>query len=213
MLRWRFRGLRSDSVDAPPVVEGLDLSLRRGEILAVMGPSGSGKSTLLECLSGLRAPRRGLFRIDGHELSAVPIELSVLVEQRPYLFVGTIRENLLLGNRNECTDQDLWDALGSVGLEDTIRSRGGLEEVLADRGLNMSEGQRYRLALCRALLAQRSFVLLDEPFAALDGESIELVVEVLRRERDRGVGIVVVTHVEPRGLEPDQIVNLDPAEV
>ena len=87
-----------------------------------------------------------------------------------------------------------------------------MEVVLADRGLNLSEGQRYRLTLCRALLAGRSFLLLDEPFAALDDDSISSVVAALRNQREAGVGVVVVTHVLPDGLEVDRRVDLGKSE-
>lgn len=91
-------------------------------------------------------------------------------------------------------------ALERVDLGDVVRSRGGVGAVLTDRGLNLSEGQRYRLALVRALLAGRSVILLDEPFAALDERSIDSVVKALRAEAERGAAIVMVTHLIPDSL-------------
>ena len=94
----------------------------------------------------------------------MPVSLSAFVEQRPFLFVGSLRENLLLGQEDGVADEDLWNCLERLDLATVVRERGGLDAELLDRGLNMSEGQRYRLTLARALLTQRSFLLLDEPF-------------------------------------------------
>ena len=205
----RVRGLTIGYGEGPAVIADLDLEVERGKLVVVMGASGCGKSTLLECLAGLRAPRDGEFQIGGETFDRLPVALSSFVEQRPYLFVGTVRENLLLGKAGEVGDDEVWRALGAVGLEETIRSRGGLEGILTDRGLNMSEGERYRLSLCRALLAGRPFLLLDEPFAALDEESIASVTGVVRKECAAGVGVVVVTHVMPDGLGSGTPIKLD----
>ena len=140
-------------------------------------------------------------------MGRVPVRLSSFVEQRPYLFVGSMRENLLLGN-DEIGDEQIWAALETVDLQELVEQRGGLDVELRDRGLNLSEGQRYRLTLCRALLAGRPFLLLDEPFAALDDRSIESVIRALRAQREAGIGVVVVTHVLPDGLRPDRLVEI-----
>ena len=135
------------------------------------------------------------------------MQLSSFVEQRPYLFVGTIRENLLLGNDGP-VDTEVWAALEMVDLKEVVEARGGLDVELRDRGLNLSEGQRYRLTLCRALLAGSPFLLLDEPFAALDDRSIESVIRAVRAQRGAGVGVVVVTHVLPEELRPNRLVEM-----
>ena len=198
----------------PAVIADVEFDLRSGETLVVMGPSGCGKSTLLECIAGLRAPRGGGFEFElaeggVNEFPAAPVFFTALVEQRPYLFVGSIRDNLLLGCAGEeIADEIIWEALKTVDLQAVIESRGGLDAVLTDRGLNWSEGQRYRLTLCRALLANRSFLLFDEPFAALDDESIKGVVKAIRAQRARGAGVVVATHVLPPGLEADRTLAL-----
>ena len=160
--------------DAPPLLKGYQFKLQRGEFVSIMGESGCGKSTFLEVFSGLREPSEGHFQIESsagvlHDFPQAPVFLSAFVEQRPYLFVGSIRDNLTLGQSGKPpSDGKLWETLATVQLDEVIRKRGGLDSVLTDRGLNLSEGQRYRLALCRALLADRPFLLLDEPFAAID---------------------------------------------
>ena len=99
------------------------------------------------------------------------------------------------------SDEQIREALDRVDLGEMIEKRGGLDEILTDRGQNLSEGQRYRLALVRALLADRPVILLDEPFAALDKKSIKTVVNALKEERERGVAIIMVTHLIPPDLE------------
>ncbi len=193
---------------------GMEFSVERGEVVAVMGPSGSGKSTFLECLAGLRAPRTGRFTVEtgdgeAREFPEAPRFLAAFVEQRPYLFVGTIRENLLLGReRAEIDDETIWNCLAKLDMAETVRERGGLEAELTDRGLNMSEGQRYRLTLARALLADRPFLMLDEPFAALDEESMRGVVRAIEAAREGGAGVVIATHVLPPELKPGRVVQL-----
>ena len=215
--RFSVEGLVVRYGQEPPVIRDYSFAAGSGELIAVMGPSGCGKSTLLEALSGLRQPERGWFRIEGEDGSVderdqAPVRLTAFVEQRPYLFLGSFRENLLLGNEGAgIADDEILERLSQVRLEGLVRSRGGLDSVLTDRGQNLSEGQRYRLTLCRALLAGRPFLMLDEPFAALDEESIDCVVAALEKERARGTGIVIVTHQVPGSLRADRVEMLAPA--
>ncbi|MDF1816334.1 MAG: ATP-binding cassette domain-containing protein, partial [Verrucomicrobiales bacterium] len=139
----------------------------------------------------------------------IPKSLCAFVEQQPYLFVGTIRENISLGH-TQLFDVEMMSVIKAVGLEETVTRRGGLDTSLADRGRNWSVGQQYRLALCRALLSQRPFLMLDEPFASLDDESVGDVIKTIELAKKAGAGIVVVTHVLPEGLKPDQMIEIQP---
>lgn len=222
--------------EGSPVVGPLDLRLETGRLFGITGPSGCGKSTLLEVLSGLRPPLAGralvttAHRVDGAtstgadgaataagdgpvtgttKVQPVAAGWCALVEQRTYIFEGTLRDNLLLGNRRAVTDTELWQRLGETGLTEFAASYGGLDHQLRDRGANLSEGERYRIALCRALLLGRPFLLLDEPFAALDPRSIEIIVDTLHREK-RSKGVLVVTHHFPEQIRFDGIVELGP---
>jgi len=200
--------------DDPPVIDDFDFTLRSGEIIAIMGPSGCGKSTFLEVFSGLRQAGGGEFKIDLKNSEPriadnAPVFLTAFVEQQPYLFVGSIRDNITMGMEG-VSDDDIWRALDEVRLDEIIRFRGGLDEVLHDRGRNLSVGQQYRLALCRSLVCGRPFLFLDEPFAALDVVSIERVVETLHQERDAGAGIILVTHLLPETLQTTRVVEMTP---
>lgn len=198
--------------DNPPVIRDQSLELSRGEIVALMGESGCGKSTLTESFAGLRQANAGSFTAamesgETRTFSQAPPYLAAFVEQQPYLFVGSIRDNITLG-ADGVTDEDVRAALAEVGLDEIVSRRGGLDHVLTDRGRNMSVGQQYRLALCRALVCGRPFLLMDEPFAALDVESVERVVEAMKEERSRGTGILLITHLLPEGLDADRLVEL-----
>ena len=198
--------------DDSPVIVDHHFRLERGEIVALMGASGCGKSTLAESIAGLRQVGAGAFRFglnDGTEATfpQSPTFLSAFVEQQPYLFVGTIRENITLGEET-ISDETVWSALDEVGLSEAVKKRGGLDEILADRGRNLSVGQQYRLALCRALVCGRPFLIMDEPFAALDAESVERVVKAMTLEREKGTGILLITHSLPPGLEAGRVVEM-----
>ena len=196
------------------MVSGFDFSLGASEIIAVMGPSGCGKSTFLESFAGLRPASRGEFTVEieggrRESFAQAPVFLSAFVEQQPYLFVGTVRENIVMVD-SRIEDETIWQALEEVGLAGIIRQRGSLDQILADRGRNLSVGLQYRLSLCRALVCGRPFLLMDEPFAALDVESVERVVEALHQERDRGAGVVLITHLLPGSLETTRVVEMKP---
>jgi len=192
--------------------ERLSLRLPRSSITAITGPSGSGKSTLLEILAGLRNAQSGSFRLGEQVFAQLPLELSAFVEQRPYLFAGSFRDNLRLGLSVE--DDALQRALGQVDLATLVTERGGLDGTIADQGQNLSEGQRYRLALARALAADRPLLLLDEPFAPPDPVSVDRIIALLREQSSRGRIVVLVTHVLPPALAQchPQVVRLGPAQ-
>ena len=198
----------------PPVVKDQDLALARGEIVALMGESGCGKSTMTESFAGLRRANAGTFTAtlkngETRKFPQAPTFLGAFVEQQPYLFVGTVRDNITLG-AEEISDEEVWSALKEVGLEEMIQHRGGLDHVLTDRGRNLSVGQQYRLALCRALVCGRPFLLMDEPFAALDIESVDLVVKAMQEEKERGTGILLITHLLPENLDADRVITMIP---
>jgi ABC-type transport system involved in cytochrome bd biosynthesis fused ATPase/permease subunit len=166
----------------------------------------------LEALAGLRPAQAGsaVFRdsysvpqwesVVANDGLRLPIGPCAFVEQHPYIFEGTLRENLTFGNSTRPSDAILWEALEHAGLYRFATQYGGLDHFLHDRGRNLSEGERYRIAMCRALLLRRPFLLLDEPFAALDEVSISLIARTLNRHKI-DAGIVMVTHYVPNGLE------------
>ncbi|GAB78636.1 ATP-binding cassette, subfamily C, CydD [Austwickia chelonae] len=174
------RGVRLTGVgyayraDGDPVIVGLDAELPGPGLTVVTGLSGAGKTTLLELIAGLRAP-------DSGSVDAGPAHL---VTQRPFLTDGTLRENLLWGTDHVdgqmLSDGHLRKVLADVGLASMVRTLPeGLNTRIGDDGFGLSAGQRARLALARAVLADPQLLLLDEPTAHLDAASEELVDELI----------------------------------
>ncbi|MEU2389209.1 thiol reductant ABC exporter subunit CydD [Streptomyces sp. NPDC007369] len=156
-----------------------------GECVALTGPSGAGKSTLLHVLLGFTAPTAGRVRIGGADLARLAPERwreqIAWVPQRPHLFAGTLAENVRLA-RPDASDEAVAAALDDAGAAEFVAALPcGIDTVLGEGGAGLSAGQRQRIALARAFLADRPVLLLDEPTAALDGETEAAVVEAVRR--------------------------------
>jgi thiol reductant ABC exporter CydD subunit len=165
-------------------------------LTVVTGRSGAGKSTLLELLAGLRRPTAGtLIAPRAH-----------LITQRPFLAAGTVRDNLTLGN--DCNDEELWNALGTVGLDlMVVTLEHGLDTRLGDDGFGLSAGQRASLTLARAALSTAPLVLLDEPTAHLDPESAELAHQLIQKLAELRT-VVAVTHRPELLALADQHIHL-----
>ncbi|MGW1556569.1 thiol reductant ABC exporter subunit CydD [Streptomyces sp. NPDC002144] len=170
---------------AEDAVSDVSFSVRPGETVALVGPSGAGKSTLLNVLLGFVPASAGRVRIGGTDLTDVDPQQwrsrIAWVPQRPHLFAGTIAENVRLA-RPEADEASVRRALADAGaLEFVDALPAGAETLLGEEGAGLSAGQRQRLALARAFLADRPVLLLDEPTAALDGATEAEVVEAVRR--------------------------------
>jgi ATP-binding cassette subfamily C protein len=154
------------------VLRGVDLTVRPGERLAVVGPSGAGKTTLSRLLAGVDAPTRGSVTVGGVPVVALgPERLRrqvVLVTQEHHVFLGTVRDNLLIAEP-AATDEELWAALAAVGAEGWVRELpGGLDAELGAKGHSTDGSQAQQLALARVVLADPHTLILDEATALLD---------------------------------------------
>ncbi|MER6585076.1 MULTISPECIES: ABC transporter ATP-binding protein [Micromonospora] len=193
-------------------LRGVSLTVRAGELVAVMGPSGSGKSTLLALAGGLDRPTGGEVVVEGEALVGLSArELARLRRRRiGYVFqdlnlLGSLTavENVALpleldGAGVRAARQSALDALREVDLED-----------LADRFPDqMSGGQQQRVAIARALVGERRLVLADEPTGALDSQTGEAVLHLLRRRVDAGAAGVLVTHEARHAGWADRVVFL-----
>ncbi|WP_078859995.1 thiol reductant ABC exporter subunit CydD [Streptomyces sp. NRRL F-2747] len=175
----RYEGRGEDSPG--PV----SLEVGPGECVALTGPSGAGKSTLLQVLLGFVEPTAGQVRIGGVDLASLSLEQwrerIAWVPQRPHLFAGTIAQNVRLARPDASADA-VAGALKDAGAWEFVAALPcGVDTELGEGGIGLSAGQRQRLALARAFLADRPVLLLDEPTAALDGETEAAVVDAVRR--------------------------------
>lgn len=199
---------------AEPSLAAASLTVQPGETVALTGPSGVGKSTLLGAVLGFVAPDEGQVRISGTDLGALSLEQwrerIAWVPQRPHLFAGTIAENVRLA-RPDADDTAVRDALRDAGaLEFVTALPDGLGTELGEDGAGLSAGQRQRLALARAFLADRPVLLLDEPTAALDGATEAGIVDAVRR-LSAGRTVLLVVHRPALLAVADRVVELRPA--
>ncbi len=154
------------------VLENLSFRAAHGEWIAIVGPSGVGKTTLLSLILGFYKPCRGQIRFDGfsqedYRLSSLRKRIGY-VSQNPSLLSGTIMDNLRYGNE-DASEARVIQVAKVAGIHDFIIGLPrGFQEELGERGINLSEGQRQRLALARALIKEPDILILDEPTSALD---------------------------------------------
>ncbi|MFE1546717.1 thiol reductant ABC exporter subunit CydD [Streptomyces sp. NPDC058718] len=202
---------------AEPALDAATLTVEPGETVALVGPSGVGKSTLLDVVLGFVTPEEGgSVRVGGEDLAALDLEAwrsrIAWVPQRPYLFAGTIAENVRLACP-DASDEAVREALRDAGADAFVTGLPeGLDTPLGEDGAGLSAGQRQRLALARAFLADRPLLLLDEPTAALDGETEAGVVDAVRRLA-AGRTVLLVVHRPALLAVADRVVSLVPTAV
>ncbi len=197
----------------PWLLDGISLRLGRGETIALVGPSGVGKTTLAELLVRFRDPVGGAIRLGGADLRSLTQETIRswvgIAGQDAHLFPTSIRGNLRIA-APDADDPALLEALDAAGIGGWIRDLPeGLDTPIREHGANVSGGQRQRIALARALLANWSFVILDEPTAHLDETTADAVLaDLLVASRHRGLGVLLITHRRFDPMLVDRIIEL-----
>ncbi len=190
------RGLRK-SFGELEVLKGIDFSLRQGELVFVIGPSGSGKSTMLRCFNRLEEPTEGSVTIDGVNLMAPGVDINSMRRQigmvfqqfnlYPHLSVSrniTLALRKVLKRSASQAEETAREMLEMVGLEEKADAYPG----------ELSGGQQQRVAIARAVALEPKVMLFDEPTSALDPELVGSVLQVMRKLRDSGMTMVVVSH-------------------
>jgi ATP-binding cassette subfamily B (MDR/TAP) protein 1 len=182
-----------------PVLRGLNLSVKPGQYIALVGASGCGKSTTIALLERFYDPLVGGIYVDGKEISSLNINdyrsYIALVSQEPTLYQGSIRENVLLGaDREDVPDADVEFACREANIYDFIMSLpDGFSTIVGSKGSMLSGGQKQRIAIARALLRDPKILLLDEATSALDSES-EHVVQAALDKAAKGRTTIAVAH-------------------
>lgn len=184
-----------------PVLDGLSVTFAPGSTTAIVGPSGAGKSTVLTLIAGLTQPTGGTVLIDEQPTSAGHPAVSV-VFQHPYLFAGTIRDNVIVGDP-AAGPEALDDALARARVDEIItRLPDGLDTEVGEAGSALSGGERQRVSIARALLKPAPVLLIDEATSALDTENEAAVVAALDDHRVSRTTVVVAHRLETiRGVD------------
>ena len=178
-------------------LQGCDLTVKKGEVVAIIGPSGSGKSTMLRCLNLLEVPTKGKVIFDGADLTQKGVNIDAYRERMGMVFQHfnlfphkTVLENIMLApvqlkkqTKAEAKKTAL-DLLERIGLADKADTYPAM----------LSGGQKQRIAIVRALAMDPELMLFDEPTSALDPEMVGEVLDLMRRLADKGMTMVIVTH-------------------
>jgi ATP-binding cassette subfamily B protein len=193
-------------------LDGLCLSVGRGEVVAVVGPSGAGKSTLAGIASGLVRPDEGIVEIGGVTIAELDehrrASLVAYIPQEPYVLHASVRDNLRYAKPG-ASDAELMEVCNKVALDGLVRQlEDGLDTVIGEKGHRLSGGERQRLAIARAALKQPALVVLDEPTAHLD-TATESRVRASMGELFGQAGVLMIAHRLSTVRDADRIVVVD----
>ncbi|MBY8881645.1 ABC transporter ATP-binding protein [Actinacidiphila acidipaludis] len=212
----RLEGVRFRYPDAPAgtpdQLTGVDLHIRPGETMALVGATGCGKTTLTALLPRLHDATGGRITLDGADIARLPVdrvrELVAVAFEEPTLFSATVRENVAMGAGTQgASEEDVRWALDVAQCDFVQRLPEGLETEVGEQGLSLSGGQRQRLALARAVVGRPQFLVLDDPLSALDVHT-EALVEAALREVLRETTALVVAHRPSTVLLADRVALL-----
>jgi ATP-binding cassette subfamily B protein len=192
----RFEGVHFRYGGGPEVLKGVSLSVKKGERIAIVGHTGAGKSTVVKLVPRLYDVTGGRITIDGVDIKEmdprVLRKMTTAVPQDVFLFAGTLRDNLAFA-RPEASDDEIMRAVRACQAEQVLKKHGGLDGKVAERGQNLSLGERQLLALARALVTDPPILILDEATASVD-RSTERLLQVATERLIEGRTAMIVAH-------------------
>ena len=212
----QFKNASFHYVEGVEVLQNIDLEIKAGENVALVGSTGAGKSTFVTLIHRFADVTEGSILIDGYDLKEVERQSLVnqmsMVLQEPFLFSGTVKENIRY-NHDSATDEDVYNAAKAVGADEFIRALdNGYDSVLAERGVNLSVGQRQLLSFARAVVGDPRILILDEATASIDTHTEVLIQNALQKIL-KGRTSIVIAHRLSTIRNADKIVVLDHGKV
>ena len=190
-----FEGVFAAYEGRPEALKDIDLKVRAGMTIALVGPTGAGKSTLVNLLPRFYPIAGGRITVDGQPLESIPLGFLrsqiAVVSQEPFLFNGTIRENILYGRLN-ATEAELITAAETANAAEFIRRLpDGFDTRVGERGIRLSVGEKQRISIARALLKDAPILILDEATASVDTATERLIQEALKRLMSNRTSFVI----------------------
>jgi ATP-binding cassette subfamily B protein len=199
-----------------PTLSRINFSVSPGSVLGIVGPPGSGKSTLLSLVARLYDIQEGKILLDGNDIRTLKLQdlrsHIAFIPQEPFLFAGTIRENIAFGNP-AITEEQLRKAAGEAALVSTINNFSkGFDTIVGEKGVILSGGQKQRIAIARCLLHPADILILDDPISQVDLETGTQIINTIRRLAGQKT-IMIVSHRLSAVSYADQIISLDQGRI
>ena len=212
----KFNNVSFEYIKGQEVLKTVNLEVKKGETVAIVGASGCGKSTLANLLPRLYDVKSGSILIDDINIKNIKLsslrKLISIVFQDNFLFTGTIKENILISNPN-ATEAELENVINASNLKDFISSLpNGIDTVIGERGVTLSGGQRQRIAIARAMIRNSQIIVLDEATSSLDNES-ELTVQKALDNLINNKTVITIAHRLSTIKNADRIIVLNDGQI
>jgi ATP-binding cassette subfamily B protein len=212
-----FRDVDFEYEPGQPVLQGINLHARPGEVVALMGSTGSGKTSLVGLLPRFYEYTRGRIAIDGHDIKDIAKaslrQIIGIVEQEPFLFSRSIRENICYGVGREVSEAEVVQAAQAAAIHDTIMTfPQGYDTIVGEKGVTLSGGQKQRVAIARTLLKNPRILILDDATSSVDMETEAEIRQALDRLMQQRTTFIIAHRVQSV-MNADQIVILDQGRI